>query len=82
MVDAYMWYGGRTDLGVLRLCLQNVAVSKSHHRLLFHPIMEKEKEQKKPFFEILSTGGRLSKGKVLAPFISVVFHGLLGTCSF
>ena len=22
------------------------------------------------------------KGKVLAPFPSVVFHGLLGTCSF
>ena len=48
-----------TDLCCV-FCFQNVAVSKSRHRLLFHPIMEKEKEQKKPFFQdILSTGGRL-----------------------
>ena len=30
----------------------------------------------------LSTRGRLQEGKVLAPFLSVVFHGLLETCSF
>ena len=30
----------------------------------------------------LSKGGRLWKGKVLAPFPSVVLHGLLEVCSF
>ena len=38
-------------------CLQNVAVSKSHHRLLFHLIMEKEKEQKKHFSRYSEYGG-------------------------
>ena len=41
-----------------------------------------KKQRKIPFFEFLSKGGRLWKGKVLEPFPSVVFHGLLGTCSF
>ena len=41
----------------LHFVFANVAVSKSRHRLLFHPTKEKEKEQKKPFFEMfLSTG--------------------------
>ena len=44
---------------------------------------EKEKRTEKTFFEMfLSKEGRLKKGKVLEPFLSVVFHGLLGTCSF
>ena len=43
---------------------------------------ERKKAQKKSFFEIfLSTGGRFQKGNVLAPFLSVVIYGLLGTCS-
>ena len=43
------------------------------------------KRTEKTFFrEFLSKGGggRLWKGKVLEPFLSIVFHGLLGTCSF
>ena len=44
---------------------------------------ERKKAQKNSFFEIfLSKGGRLWKGKVLAPFPSVFFYGLLDTCSF
>ena len=43
---------------VLRLRLQNVAVSKSRHQLLFYPTGRK-KAQKNSLFEILSTGGRL-----------------------
>ena len=57
-------------------------VSKSHHRLLFH-LTGKEKSIEKYFFrDILSTGGRLYKGNVLAPFLSVVIYGLLGIFSF
>ena len=41
-----------------------------------------EKNRKRPFREFLSKGGRLWKGKVLASFPSVVFHGVLGTFSF
>ena len=59
------------------------AVSKSRHHLLFYPTKERVKRTKKYLFrDFLSKGGRLWKGKVLAPFPSVVFHGLLSTCSF
>ena len=61
----------------------NVVVSKSHHHLFFYPTKERVKRTKKDLFEsFLSMGGRLWKGKVLAPFPSVVFHGLLEVCSF
>ena len=67
---------------VLHLCLQNVAVSKSRHRLLFYPTKERVKRTEKDLFEnFLSKGGRLWKGKVLAPFPSVVFYGLLDASS-
>ena len=66
----------------LRLFLQNVAVSKSRHRLLFYPTRKGKKHRKIPFSRYFSgLGGRLKKGKVLAPFLSVVIHGLLGTWS-
>ena len=43
---------------------------------------ERKKAQKNSFLRCFSgSGGRLYKGKVLAPFLSVVIHGLLGTCS-
>ena len=43
----------------------------------------KGKRTEKTFFrDILSTRGRLYRGKVLAPFLSAVIYGLLGTCSF
>ena len=54
----------------------NVADSKSRHRLFFYPIRKGGKEQERPYL-ILSSGGRLYKGKVLAPFVSMVIHGLL-----
>ena len=61
----------------------NVAVSKSRSRLFFYPTNERVKRTEKDLFDsFLSKGGRLWKGKVLAPFRSVVFHGLLGTFSF
>ena len=41
-----------------------------------------KRTEKYLFSRFLSTRGRLWKGKVLAPFPSMVFHGLLGTCSF
>ena len=61
----------------------NVAVSKSHRRILFYPTNERVKRTEKYLFEnFQSKGGRLWKGKVLAPFPSVVFYGLLEVCSF
>ena len=42
---------------------QNVAVSKSSHRLLFHPIGKEKSIEKKSFFEILSTGVDYRKGR-------------------
>ena len=66
-----------------RFVFANVAVSKSRHRLFFYPTKERVKRTEKDLFEMfLSKGGRLWKGKVLAPFPSVVFHGLLEVCSF
>ena len=45
---------------VLRLCLQNVTVSKSRHRLLFYPTRKGKKAQKNSFFEIfLGFGGQI-----------------------
>ena len=41
-----------------------------------------KRTEKDLFRDFMSNGGRLWKGKVLAPFPSVVFHRLLGTCSF
>ena len=41
-----------------------------------------EKNRKRPFSRVSEYGGRLWKGKVLAPFPSVVFHELLEVCSF
>ena len=41
-----------------------------------------EKNIKDLFRYFMSKGGRLWKGKVLAPFPSMGFHGLSGTCSF
>ena len=42
----------------------------------------KVKKHRKNLWDcFLSSEGRLWKGKVLAPFLSMVFHGLLGTCS-
>ena len=61
----------------------NVAVRKSRRRLFFYPTKEMVKRTQKDLFrDFLSKGNRLWKGKVLAPFPSVVFHGFLGTCSF
>ena len=71
-----------TVILILHFVFANVAVSKSHHRIFFYPTKERVKRTEKDFFrDFLSKGGRLWKGKVLAPFTSVVFHGLLGTCS-
>ena len=43
---------------------------------------ERKKAQKNSFSRCFSgSGGILKKGKVLAPFLSVVIHGFLGTCS-
>ena len=61
---------------VLRL-IANVTDSKSHHQLLFYPIKERVKRTGKTFENFLSKGGRLCKGKILAPFSSVVIYGLL-----
>ena len=56
----------------------NVVISKSRHRLFFYPSKERVKRTEIDLFEnFLSKGGRLWKGKVLAPFPSVVTYGLL-----
>ena len=61
----------------------NVALSKSLHSLFFYPTKERVKRTEKTFFrDFMSKGDRLWKGRVLAPFPSVVIYGLLGTCSF
>ena len=61
----------------------NVAVSKSRHRIFCYLTQERVKRTKKNLFQdFLDKGGRLWKGKVLEPFPSVVFHGLLEVCSF
>ena len=68
---------------VFHFVFANVAVSKSRHRLFCYPTKERVKRTEKYLFrDFLSKGGRLWKGKVLKPFPSMVFHGLLGTCSF
>ena len=64
-------------LCVFLLWKANVAVSKSRHRLFFYPIRKGGKEQERPYFRFLGSGGTLYKGKVLAPFVSMVIHGLL-----
>ena len=70
-------------LGSLRFLFANVAVSKSRHRLFFYLTKERVKRTEKELFrDFMSKGGKLWKGRVLASFPSVVFHGLLGTCSF
>ena len=72
-----------TIILVLNFVFSNVTVSKSHHLLFFYPTKERVKRTEKDLFEsFLSKGGRLWKGKVLALFPSVVFHGLLEVCSF
>ena len=77
-----MWYGGRTDCG-FAFVFANVAVSKSRHRLLFYPTKERVKRTEKYLSRLfLSKGGRLWKGKVLAPFPSVVIYRLLVASSF
>ena len=58
--------------------IAKVADSKSHHRLFFYLKKERVKRTEKDLLRLfLSNGGRLWKGKVLAPFQSVVFYGLL-----
>ena len=71
-----LWYGGRIDFWVLRFIV-NIMDSKSRHRIFFYPIKEMVKRTGKTFETFLSSGGRLWKGKVLAPFSSVVIYGLL-----
>ena len=44
---------------ILRLCLQNVAVSKSRHQLLFYPTRKGKKHRKIPFFRDFEYGGGL-----------------------
>ena len=66
----------------LRFLFGNIAVSKSRHRLFFYPTMERVKRIENTFSRFLTKGVRLWTEKVLAPFPSVVFHGILGTCSF
>ena len=67
-------------LEVLRLCSQMFRFSKSHHRL-FILSKGKVKKHKKDLWDVfLGSGGRLWKGKVQAPFSSMVIHGLLVTC--
>ena len=59
-----------------------VADSKSLHRLFFFTNKGKGEKNRKDLLGIfLSSGGRLWKGKVLAPFPSVVAYGLLATTS-
>ena len=71
------------NTGLCFFLFANVAESKSRHRLFFYPTKERVKRTEKDIFrDFLSKGGRLWKGKVLTPFPSVVFHWLLGTCSF
>ena len=86
--ETHLWCGGRelTVFGmlvrVLRLFSQNVAVSKSRHRLLFYPTRKGKKHRKIPFSRCFSvSGGRLYYLILFLPFLFVVIHGLLVTCS-
>ena len=82
-----LWYGGRTGLfWNAGLCFAFVFAKccdkqDSPPTFLLSNKGKGENNRKRPFESFLSKGGRLSKGKVLAPFLSVVIHGLLGTCS-
>ena len=67
-------------LEVLHLYLQMFRFSKSRHRLFFYPKGKVKKHRKDLWDIFLSSGGSLWKGNVLAPFSSMVFHGLLVTC--
>ena len=67
-------------LEVLRLCSQMFRFSKSRHRVFILSKRKGKKAQERPLRLFLGSGGRLWKGKVLAPFSSMVFNGLLVTC--
>ena len=67
-------------LEVLRLCSQMFRFRKSRHRLFILSKGKVKKHRKDLWDVFLGTGGRLWKGKVLAPFSSMVIHGLLVTC--
>ena len=56
-----------------------IAFSKSRHRLFFYPKGKAKKNRQDLWDVFLSSGGRLWKGEVLAPFSSMVFHGHLFT---
>ena len=67
-------------LEVLRLCSQMFRFSKSRHRLFILSKGKVKKHRTDLWDVFLGSGGRLWKGKVLAPFSSMVIHGLLVTC--
>ena len=64
-----LWYGGRTDL-VFCVLFQMLRFRKSRHRLFFYPKGKVKKIRKDLWDYLLSSGGRLWKGKVLAPIVT------------
>ena len=78
-VQKCLWYGGRTNL-MFCVCIRKCC-SLARVATKFSFIQkERWKSTGKTFRDYFSgSGGRLWKGKVLAPFSFMVFHGLLVT---
>ena len=68
-----MSYGGRTDFFLKMSRLARVATGFYFIQLLRKGI----KEQEKTFLKDFGFGGKIYKGKVLAPFVSTIIRGLL-----
>ena len=67
-------------LEVLRLFLHLFGLARVATDFLFYPKGKVKKHGKNLLRCLVGSGGRLWKGKVLAPFSSMVIHGLLVTC--
>ena len=74
-----VWYDGRTNLRFCVCVRKCFGLARVATEFLFYP-KERSKSTWKTFEIVFGFGGRLLKGKVLAPFSSMVFYGLLVTC--
>ena len=82
-IEPYLlWYGGRTDL---RFCvrIRTYAVEQESPQTFYFILKERLKKHIKNLLRcFVGPGSRLWKGKVLAPFSSMVIHGLFVTWFF
>ena len=77
-----LWYGERTDLGFCVCVRKCFSLARVATDFLFYSKERLKSTGKNLLRCSMGSGGRLWKGKVLAPFPSMVIHGLLVTWFF